>query len=83
MPDGVSVQVCQATTGQVFITPLEISFQSSDGTTRMETIMLDQLQEQVTYSLPFTVTGLQVDPNQKLLADTSTSQVDALAACAP
>jgi aminopeptidase N len=83
LPDGVSVQVCQGSEGQVFNVPLEIELLSTSGTSQTETLLLDQGQEQVTYSLPFTVTELKTDPNQKLLAETSISEVDALSACAP
>ncbi|NJD60267.1 MAG: M1 family metallopeptidase, partial [Anaerolineae bacterium] len=83
LPEGVAVQVCQAGGGQVFSVPLEIKLAAADGTSQQEVIPLDEGQEQVTYSVPFTVTELQVDPDQKLLAGTTVSQVDALSACAP
>ena len=82
-PEGVTVQICQATSEQVFSLPLEVSLQASDGTSQTETILLDQAQEKVTYSLPFTVTELEVDPGQKLLAGTTVSEVSILSACAP
>lgn len=79
----VMVQVCQSSSGQVFSVPLEIQLNSSDGKSEQQVIQVDQPQEQITYSVPYSVTELVVDPDQKVLATATVRNVNALTGCQP
>jgi aminopeptidase N len=82
-PGGALLQVCQAFGAQVYTLPLEVALKAADASSTIELISVDQLQEQVTYSTPFTVSGIVADPGQKVLADISVSEVDSLTGCNP
>ncbi len=82
-PGSVTVQVCQSSSGQVYTIPLEIQLNANDGKSEQEVIQIDQSQEQVNYSIPFSVTAVEVDPGEKVLADVHMTQVDDLTTCAP
>jgi aminopeptidase N len=80
---GVSLQMCQAYGGQVYTFPLELGLQANDGSNQQQIITVDQLQEQVSYNTPFTVSSITTDPGQKVLADITINEVQSLEACTP
>jgi aminopeptidase N len=83
VPRGVGVQVCQAPAGRVFTIPLEITLAAGGGVSQDQILQIDQREEQVTYSVPFEVRRILIDPAEKLLGMVTVKQVDALTSCAP
>jgi aminopeptidase N len=77
----VQVQVCQQ--GEIFDLPLDLRLDEQGGSAQAQTMQVDQAQEQATYTGLPVLTGLAADPQQKVLAAISVTQVDALQACPP
>lgn len=82
-PSNVNVQVCQVGGSQVFSFPLEVQLMSADGGSVTQVIQVDETEERVTFSLPFSATGLSVDPEQKVLAPAIVIMVEQLQGCMP
>jgi aminopeptidase N len=79
----VTVQVCQRQ-AEPFTFPLALAFSSVEGHSAEEPMAVDQAQEVITVTLPFTPAGLALDPDLHLLAEIRPPmQVDALEPCAP
>jgi aminopeptidase N len=81
-PDGqrqVAVQVCQRP-DNLYQAPLTLAFQRNPEEAR-ETLTLDETQERLTLTLPFTPTQLAIDPDQTLLAASDETQVQTLVDC--
>ncbi|MCZ7571873.1 MAG: M1 family metallopeptidase [Ardenticatenaceae bacterium] len=75
----VELQLCQQQPTP-FVVPLDLSL-SAPGNVRYESTVVDERQERLTVTLPFTPTNLTLDPDQHLLADTSINKVESLVPC--
>lgn len=75
----VGVQLCQQQSTP-FVVPLDMSV-SGSGTVQRESTVVDERQERLTLTLPVTPTQVTLDPDQRLLADTSVRKVEALTPC--
>ncbi|HYN88124.1 MAG TPA: M1 family aminopeptidase, partial [Ardenticatenaceae bacterium] len=76
----IDVQVCQLQRPDVFAVPLDFNI-GGTGALHRDRAMLDERQERLSLTLPFTPTEIILDPDQQLLAETSTREVEALQGC--
>ena len=76
----VQLQVCQQQ-ADLFLFDLPLAVVGEGTQLAEHTIEVDQLEEQLILPVGFSVTGIQVDPGQALLAKVSVSQVGAFSPC--
>jgi aminopeptidase N len=77
----VTMQVCQLQGQVIFMTPMTVSLESTDGTVSSGIIQIDEGQERLALSVPFDPIQIEADPDQGLLAATEVKQVDTLSPC--
>ncbi|MFZ5917588.1 MAG: M1 family metallopeptidase [Chloroflexota bacterium] len=81
LPDNtLSVQICQRQPAP-FLFPLSLLSTDQSANSAVETIVVDQVDERFSWSLPFAAQSVQVDPQQHLLAQVTVQQAEVFVDC--